>query len=336
MSDDEPHEEGKATEEDASSQDVTITPDPLATVGSEDGIQAIGKPESQRPIPAHGHQTPKDPIAKQPLSSHDGDCSGDIDAPKRLSALQIRTPATLTGKDEHIDVVGVQKISDWSHQALAPPKEDEAHKQEEEWQDMPAVAEYDLYDDAGKLVARKVKEEDIEGNAYTGLGGAGKGYTRVQHDEDADSTSSMEDNTSYLFKQQNGTEGTEDDEEMRDTMAQMQATKDLLTEGQRIAYVGVTRLGMAEMVAEVDDLEITKGTKKEQALVVEAYKMWSQKMMVRLYAHMDISSSGLLPHLIVLFFETLIGLRTSHGGAACPARGSEQRSNAESDAERMC
>ncbi|KAL8920934.1 MAG: hypothetical protein Q9208_005960 [Pyrenodesmia sp. 3 TL-2023] len=182
-------------------------------------------------------------------------------------------------------------VSGWSHQALAPQKEEAVdHHDNEEWQDMPAVAQYDLYDDDGRLVAREVRDSDDEANAYTGLGGAGKGYTRVQVDEDAMSATSMDENTNYLFKPKDG-EVIDDDDVQRDTLTQMQATKDLLTEGQRIAYVGVTRLAMAIMVKELEDIEGTKGTKKELRLAVESMKMWSQQMMVRLYSHMEIDSS---------------------------------------------
>lgn len=183
-------------------------------------------------------------------------------------------------------------VSGWSHQALAPQKEETVdHHDNEEWQDMPAVAQYDLYDDDGRLIAREARDSDDEANAYTGLGGAGKGYTRVQIDEDAMSATSMDENTNYLFKPKDG-EIIDDDDVQRDTLTQMQATKDLLTEGQRIAYVGVTRLAMATMVKELEDVEGTKGTKKELRLAVESMKMWSQQMMVRLYSHMEIDSSG--------------------------------------------
>ena len=185
----------------------------------------------------------------------------------------------------------VEGVSQWSHQALAPQKADQINRDhEDDWQDMPAIADYDLYDDNGKLIAREANSLDDEGNAYAGLGGAGKGYTRVQIDEDAHSATSMDDNTSYLFKNK-GTNDTEDDDEQRDPLAQMQATKDLLTEGQRIAYVGVTRLAMAEMVKELENIEGTKSTKKELRVTVDSMKMWSQQMMVRLYAHMEINSS---------------------------------------------
>lgn len=188
-------------------------------------------------------------------------------------------------------VIAAGGISEWSHQALAPQRVEAEHEKEEEWQDMPAIAPYDIYDDNGKLLAREARDSDDEANAYSGLGGAGRGYTRVQIDEDAQSATSMDDNTEYLFKNK-GTNVIVEDEDQRDPLAQMQATKDMLTEGQRIAYVGVTRLAMAGMVTELEDMEGTKGTKKELRIAVEALKMWSQKMMVRLYAHMEIDSSG--------------------------------------------
>ena len=183
-------------------------------------------------------------------------------------------------------------VSGWSHQALAPQKINiEQKKEEEDWQSMPAYAPYDLYDDEGHLIAREAPDSDEEANAYHGLGGAGKGYTRVQIDEDAKSATSMDDNTDYLFKPK-GTDLQAEDEEQRDPLAQLQATKGLLTEGQRIAYVGITRLGMAEMVKELEDLETTKKTKKAIGLTIESMKRWNQQMMVRLYKHMDVDSSG--------------------------------------------
>lgn len=204
------------------------------------------------------------------------------------------------------------RVSGWSHQALAPRKEEKIDRHEnEEWQEMPALAQYDLYDDDGRLVAREARDSDDEANAYTGLGGAGKGYTRVQIDEDAMSATSMDENTNYLFKPKEG-EIIDDEDTQRDPLAQMQATKDLLTEGQRIAYVGVTRLAMATMVKELEDIEGTKGTKKDLRLAVESMKMWSQQMMVRLYSHMEIDSSGLFPHTPFSWMITLTIRRAGH------------------------
>lgn len=180
--------------------------------------------------------------------------------------------------------------SEWSHQALAPHQPKEEHDEEEKWQDMPAFAPFDMYDDDNKLIAREAKSSDDEEDAYTGLGGAGKGYTKVQLDEDAQSATSMDENTDYLFTAK-GTDLMNEDEEQRDPLAQLQATKTLLTEGQRIAYVGLTRLAMANMVKELSDIESTKNTKKGLSVAIESMTMWSQQMMVRLYMHMEINSS---------------------------------------------
>ena len=181
-------------------------------------------------------------------------------------------------------------VSRWSHQTLASSKAEEVHDEEEEWQNMPAYAPYDIYDDNGKLIAREAREDEEEPDAYTGLGEAGKGYTKVQLDDDARSATSMDDNTDYLFKQK-GNDLADEYEDRRDPLAQLEATKDLLTEGQRIAYVGVTRLSMAKMTKEVGAIKGTRTTKKALATALEAMKMWSQLVMVRLYSHMEVDSS---------------------------------------------
>ncbi|KAI9758792.1 MAG: hypothetical protein M4579_002806 [Chaenotheca gracillima] len=200
-----------------------------------------------------------------------------------------RRVASVDHPNTHAPVAGA---SEWSHQQQVVQQDDDEEDEEEEemWKDMPAFARYNLYDDDGRLVAHEKEDSDEEEAAYGGLGGAGKGYTKINLDEDAQSATSMDENTKYLFKEA-GTDVVDEDEEARDPLAQMEATKDLLTEGQRIAYVGVTRVAMVEMIKELEDIEGTKGTKKELSVAQENIKMWSQKMMIRLYGHMDIDAA---------------------------------------------
>ncbi|KAM0260303.1 hypothetical protein ACHAQJ_002868 [Trichoderma viride] len=186
-------------------------------------------------------------------------------------------------------------ISEYSHQhALLSPEENNNKEKEDEdsgWQEMPAYARYDMYDDDDRLIAREHDAEEDETYGYAGLGGAGKGYTRVIMDEDAESATSMDEHTQYLFKDPKSTSAIGEDDEARDAVSQMQATKDLLTEGQRIAYVGVVRLEIVNLVKEAESLDITRGAKRQVIMGAEAVKMWGQKMMIRLYAHMDISDA---------------------------------------------
>ncbi|KIW44111.1 uncharacterized protein PV06_05145 [Exophiala oligosperma] len=189
-------------------------------------------------------------------------------------------------------------VSSWSHQrqlatATSPTAEDEEEEEEEEeWQAMPALDEFDIYDDNGRIVAKGNRQTEQESNAYSGLGGAGKGYTKLQLDEDAQSATSMDEDTNYLF--QNGEkpkqigDEDEDEDEQRDALTQLQATKDLLTEGQRIAYVGVVRLTIHKMFNALGNLERTRSIRSEIMKSIESMDMWGQTIMLRLYAHMDI------------------------------------------------
>ncbi|KAL8370249.1 hypothetical protein RB595_000572 [Gaeumannomyces hyphopodioides] len=182
------------------------------------------------------------------------------------------------------------QLSEFSHQALVTKKEEAETDDDGGWQEMPAYAAYDIYDDDNRLVAKEFNEaeDETEKYGYGGLGGAGKGYTKVLVDDDAESATSMDENTNYLFKGSGN--NLQDEEDARDAVSQLQATKDLLTEGQRIAYVGLTRLEVSAMSKEFEDMARTKNSRKEIQLAAEALKMWSQKMMIRLYAHMEITT----------------------------------------------
>jgi len=188
------------------------------------------------------------------------------------------------------------KASEWSHQRLAAAAgesdDDKSEEEDEgEWKEMPALGEFDEYDDFGRLLARGAKRQEEEEYAQKGYSGAGKGYTRVQLDEDAQSATSLDEDTSYLFREAAGNSAGVEGEELRDPDSQLQATKDILTEGQRIAYVGVTRLSIHEMSLDLENIPTTKGAKKALQKGRDATKMWGQAMMARLYAHMEIDAA---------------------------------------------
>lgn len=185
-------------------------------------------------------------------------------------------------------------LNEYSHQqAVAQPRKEEETNDDDDddgWQTMPSYAHYDMYDDDNRLIAKENPEELQDMSGYANVGGAAKGYTRVIMDDDADSQTSMDDNTAYLFKEKS-TALYDEDDAIRDPLTQMQATKNLLTEGQRVAYVGLVRLAMIEMERKFVKIERTKGNKKALDMQLETTRMWAQKIMVRLYGHMDINAS---------------------------------------------
>lgn len=258
---------------DSHSQNLPSTEEPAEKTGEEKS-EAASKAENS--ATGTDHETPRR-TSDGPVSPGEGQ-----DNTTENSAGHARNTSTLSAG-----------VGEFSHQQTATKPEEENEKVDD-WQEMPSFAPYDIYDDDNKLVAKERTEEDEEKDhyGYGSLGGAGKGYTRVIMDDDAESATSMDDNTKYLFKGVNGTNVVEEEEEdQRDAVSQMQATKDLLTEGQRIAYVGLTRLEIVQLVKEAESVEKVKAAKKEVTMAAEATKMWGQKMMIRLYVHMDISAA---------------------------------------------
>jgi len=104
-------------------------------------------------------------------------------------------------------------------------------------------------------------------------------YTRLELDDDPEEDE-VHMRTDFLF----------DDEKEMTPLSQMQATKTLLTEGQRIAYVGLCKLVTREMVQTLRIGGRSYG--KETNPAVESIQNWANKIMGRLYLHMDVNSSG--------------------------------------------
>ncbi|KAK9477265.1 hypothetical protein V1514DRAFT_283492 [Lipomyces japonicus] len=156
---------------------------------------------------------------------------------------------------------------------------------DDEWQEMPVFATHDIYDDDGKIIAHEEIPSEDEQEEDERRGGATKGYTRVTLDEeDAENGEFIDERTKYLFHDDDPT-----DTDVRNPLNQMRTTKDLLTETQRIAYVGLCKLVMVDMAT---DLARKRGSTKIARSMSAAYgsmAMWAQKMTMRLYAHMDIS-----------------------------------------------
>ena len=263
-------QDGQSKAELSKSEPSTLEPSKLEPSKSEQS-----KLQSSTPEPTEKLETPS-PEDKKPTEP-------SPDAPHVRASLE--KPAA---HQKHAS------INEYSYQNIVaqPNANEEEADDDGGWQTMPAYARYDIYDDDNRLIAKENPEELEDMHGYGNVGGAAKGYTRVIVDDDACSQTSMDDNTAYLFKEKT-TAVHDDDEAIRDPLMQMQATKNLLTEGQRVAYVGLVRLAMIELERKFDRVieKKSKPVKKALDMQAETTKMWSQKMMVRLYGHMDINTS---------------------------------------------
>ncbi|KAI8940209.1 hypothetical protein NX059_003915 [Plenodomus lindquistii] len=232
--------------------------------------------------------TEKENVQEASVTKQEGNIPGAQQ--NKGTAQPMATSATSFAHRHQNSVISVNEYSH-QHAVLQPKQKEEIKEDDGEWQTMPAYAHYDMYDDDNRLIAKENAEELEDMSGYANVGGAAKGYTRVIMDDDADSQTSMDDNTAYLFKEKS-TALADEDEEGRDPLSQLQTTKKLLTEGQRVAYVGLVRLAMVEMENKFSKIERkSKAVKKMLDMQAETSKMWAQKIMVRIYGHMDINTS---------------------------------------------
>jgi hypothetical protein len=102
-------------------------------------------------------------------------------------------------------------------------------------------------------------------------------YTRLRVDEENEADE-VHLRTRYLF----------DEDKAMTPLGQMQTTKNMLTEAQRIAYVGLCALIAKEMVQKQKIAQ-----RKELKDSIQDMELWTLKMMGRLYYHMELETAGI-------------------------------------------
>lgn len=173
------------------------------------------------------------------------------------------------GDDEGWEDMPVIRVNDfdYGYEEEAKPKSTYTashHMSEREVRDSKKVTG-DLIDFSDPMEDKREAEAMKEGE-YTRL--------RLQEEEDADEVHLR---TKYLF----------DEDSAMTPLSQMQATKNLLTETQRIAYVGVCFLTCREFHSGLKALN-----HKELKAAVESLEVWILKIMARLYYHMELEAPG--------------------------------------------
>ena len=120
------------------------------------------------------------------------------------------------------------------------------------------------FDEEGNEWRSKVEQNESE-------------YTRLRGREE-DEADEVHLRTKYLF----------DEDKAMTPLSQMQQTKNLLTEAQRIAYVGLCALTSREML---QSLKTSK--RKELKEAAKSMELWMLKIMGRLYYHMELETQGM-------------------------------------------
>ncbi len=169
---------------------------------------------------------------------------------------------------------------------------------EEGWQEMPVVHEdefkggFDEEDQkkyhyqpsakgagAANATGNLIDVDDYGNEWRSKLDNNENDYTRLRVNEE-DENDEVHMRTRYLF----------DEDKAMTPLSQMQATKNLLTEAQRIAYVGLCSLTSREM-----EQRLQSAHRKELKSALANMDLWRMKIMGRLYYHMELETQGNVP-----------------------------------------
>ncbi|PWN36314.1 DUF726-domain-containing protein [Meira miltonrushii] len=135
---------------------------------------------------------------------------------------------------------------------------------------------------------RKQKGEEVSSSSSSDSDdeedeGGARGYTQLRLDDDVEAED-LNSATDYLFTGASGSNPMDDiDGKGATPHSQLNTTKNLLTEGQKIAYVGLVSLAAKQIIRQ---LERVPG--KEQKNAIASADEWRLRVMARIYQHMDI------------------------------------------------
>ncbi|KAJ7508433.1 hypothetical protein B0H11DRAFT_27890 [Mycena galericulata] len=177
--------------------------------------------------------------------------------------------------------------------AIAPINPFELEDDDEGWEDMPVVREDEFASGLDEEDQKKYHYTpsakgatavnatgnliDVDDSGYewrSKLDQNESDYTRLRVNEE-DESDEVHLRTKYLF----------DEDKAMTPLSQMQATKNLLTEAQRIAYVGLCALITQEM-----SQNLKRPNRKEFKAAVQNMDLWAMKIMGRLYYHMELET----------------------------------------------
>ncbi|KAK6465226.1 hypothetical protein DFJ63DRAFT_332658 [Scheffersomyces coipomensis] len=170
-----------------------------------------------------------------------------------------------------------------------------------DWKAMKTIADLDYYNDKGELeYSNHVNDSNPNKQTYA--------YTKIDTEEQVNKYSEMDQKTDFLFRSRKDNankpqaayqkedleyDSEEDDqfvdEDNVDSEEALQGTKNMLTESQKFAYLGITKLLTVEMATELAKLQIGTSDRiaKQMSLGQRNFSNWTMYVMTELYSHLD-------------------------------------------------
>lgn len=203
----------------------------------------------------------------------------------------------------------LQELDEDKDKDVQKKQEDEEHDffdmKASNWKSMKTISELDYYNDKGEL-------EFQSGNDFQALGTDSRGYTKINTEEQVAKYAELDKKTDFLFatrkesskndetaayrkedldygSDEENSEYEEDDN--LDSDETLQSMRNMLTDAQKFAYVGTSKLIAVNMATELAKIKLSTSNKvaKELSLGQRNFANWTMYIMSKLYEHMNLT-----------------------------------------------
>lgn len=177
-----------------------------------------------------------------------------------------------------------------------------------EWKSMEKVTQENYYDEMGQL--------EFQNNNYNWNSlNDGRGYTKIDTEEQTNKYADLNKKTNFLFDIQNPKEdllAKDDDDEIFDRGDEaidsdetLAGTRGMLTESQKFAYIGIVKLITVDMATDLAKLNQKTTTKMARKLstIQKNFANWTLYIMSKLVEHLDLTKEE----------QTMINSLSTHG-----------------------
>lgn len=225
-------------------------------------------------------------------------------APSRIlmASPQVRSPAGNTLNRNQTDPLPAEPELD---KVELKGNDDDDFFNDKNWKVMLTFTEMDYYNEKGELEFTKDEYDSLGHAAYT------QGYTKIDTAEQVAKYAEMDRQTDFLFtthartkapgdkkeydKEDIALERTDDlsdldfdNDDIVDSMQTLEHTKDMLTEAQRFAYVGIIKLITVDMATDLAKLKLHTSNKIARHLSMgqKNFSNWTLYVLDKLFEHM--------------------------------------------------
>ncbi|CAN3375233.1 hypothetical protein DIURU_001065 [Diutina rugosa] len=225
-------------------------------------------------------------------------------APSRISMAspQVKSPAGNTLNRNQTDPLPAEPELD---KVELKGNDDDDFFNDKNWKVMSTFTEMDYYNEKGELEFTKDEYDSLGHAAYT------QGYTKIDTAEQVAKYAEMDRQTDFLFtthartkapgdkkeydKEDIALERTDelsdsdfDNDDIVDSMQTLEHTKDMLTEAQRFAYVGIIKLITVDMATDLAKLKLHTSNKIARHLSMgqKNFSNWTLYVLDKLFEHM--------------------------------------------------